>query len=312
MATDFSLYASAATQLGAWVADRSHGTLTLAHVAKSSHRAPDSPYRAQHESFYGDIDDLDQRILQIADDRLKQTITDLGRPTTRRETLIGEPFVELIHAVQKTGYDLVMTGTRGASAWKQFLIGSTARRLIRKCPSSVWVVKVEHAQPPRTILATTDFSEVSRRAVIEARWIAEQANAELRVLHVIDMHDVPDEMLERKSIQSFRRAMRDAAKQRFDEFLAALPPCPVPIVPVATWGIPWREVARFAKKSAADLVVLGTVGRSGISGLLLGNTADKVLSTCNASILTVKPADFVSPVAPAVGATHLVPNGTSP
>ena len=44
---------------------------------------------------------------------------------------------------------------------------------------------------------------------------------------------------------------------------------------------------------------MGTVGRSGIKGLLLGNTAEKVLGTCDCSILTVKPDGFVSPIDPA-------------
>lgn len=49
---------------------------------------------------------------------------------------------------------------------------------------------------------------------------------------------------------------------------------------------------------AADLIVIGTVGRSGIQGLLLGNTAEKVLDTCDCSIFTVKPDGFVSPIQP--------------
>jgi hypothetical protein len=53
------------------------------------------------------------------------------------------------------------------------------------------------------------------------------------------------------------------------------------------------------KHQAADLIVIGTVGRSGIKGLLLGNTAEKVLDTCDCSMLTVKPDEFVSPIEPA-------------
>ena len=305
VATDFSLYASAATQLGVWVADRSHGTLTLAHVAKSSHRVSDSQYKALHESFYGDIDDLDQRIRQISDERLKQTITDLGRPTTRRETLIGEPFVELIHAVQQEGYDLVMTGTRGASAWKQFLIGSTAKRLIRKCPSSVWVVKTEHAGPPKAVLAATDFSEVSRRAVMEGLWVAQQAAAEFHLLHSIDylidyLTDTPQEFATRFPVgEPLRRDIEEGAQKRLEAFVKSLDSDPAKIHLQLSWGTPWQEVGRLAQRLNIDLVAMGTVGRSGIKGVLLGNTAERILDTCDCSILVVKPADFVSPITPA-------------
>jgi len=44
---------------------------------------------------------------------------------------------------------------------------------------------------------------------------------------------------------------------------------------------------------------MGTVGRSGIKGVLLGNTAERILDRCDCSILTVKPDDFVSPISPA-------------
>jgi nucleotide-binding universal stress UspA family protein len=63
-----------------------------------------------------------------------------------------------------------------------------------------------------------------------------------------------------------------------------------------SWGTPWQEIRRAAKFLAADLVVIGTVGRSGIQGLLLGNTAEKILDTCDCSILTVKPEGFQSPL----------------
>ena len=53
---------------------------------------------------------------------------------------------------------------RGGSS---FFVGSTAKRLIRKCPSAVWIVKAEHVQALKVILALSDFSDVSRKAVLK-------------------------------------------------------------------------------------------------------------------------------------------------
>lgn len=61
-----------------------------------------------------------------------------------------------------------------------------------------------------------------------------------------------------------------------------------------SWGTPWQEIRRALKFQAVDLVVMGNVGRSGIPGLLMGNTPEKVLETCDCSILTVKPDGFQS------------------
>jgi len=52
----------------------------------------------------------------------------------------------------------------------------------------------------------------------------------------------------------------------------------------------------FAEKNKTDLIVMGTVGGSGLSGMLIGNTAEKVIAPINCSILTVKPENFQTPV----------------
>jgi nucleotide-binding universal stress UspA family protein len=66
--------------------------------------------------------------------------------------------------------------------------------------------------------------------------------------------------------------------------------------PHLSWGTPWKEINRLATEQSIDLITMGTVGRSGIRGLFLGNTAEKVLNACDCSILTLKPAGFISPI----------------
>jgi len=308
--TDFSEHANAAAKLAVWVAEQSEGQIVLAHVLSDLRRTVHhSSFKARMDLLYGEGELFEREIRLKSDTQLKRIIAGLGRPDIARyETLLGQPFVEIIHSVQQEGYDLVMTGTRGLSAWKQFLVGSTARRLIRKCPCSVWIVKAEHAMPPKVILAATDLSDVSRRAVEETLWIAERARAELHLVHVIDSADVPPDLLEpaagEKPSRSLRQQIRTEAKERFHEFVKSLRASDVPILTQLSWGTPWREIQRLVRKLKVDLVALGTVGRSGIQGVLLGNTAEKVLTTCDASILTVKPADFVSPIRPASWPLH--------
>ena len=61
-------------------------------------------------------------------------------------------------------------------------------------------------------------------------------------------------------------------------------------------GFPSKVIPEFAQKIDADLVVMGTIGRTGIPGLIIGNTAEDILNQIHCSVLAVKPADFVSPV----------------
>ncbi len=61
-------------------------------------------------------------------------------------------------------------------------------------------------------------------------------------------------------------------------------------------GTASKAITSFSEAVEADLIVIGTVGRTGIPGLIIGNTAENVLQTTSASVLAVKPSGFVSPV----------------
>jgi nucleotide-binding universal stress UspA family protein len=210
---------------------------------------------------------------------------------------IGESYAEIIQAVQCEGYDLVLAGTRGLAQWEEFLVGSTVRRLIRKCPASVWIAKAEHVGQPKVVLAATDFSMVSRKAVSQGLLVAQHAHAAFHLLHVVDAKDVPEDVISRiPKGSSLQQEINQEASKRMDVFIESLAMDRASIQVHQSCGTPWKEIRRAAKFQAADLVVMGTVGRSGIQGLLLGNTAEKVLDTCDCSILTVKPDGFESPL----------------
>lgn len=316
VATDFSPAAEAALRQGVWLARVSGARLTLVHalpdLRKLVHYAS---AQAKLDLLYGEGQQFEREVRRPSDARLKETIAALNAPdlTIHYETLIGDPAVEVIHAVQQEGYDLVLVGTRGRSLWERFFVGSTAKRLIRKCPSAVWIVKPEHSGPPAAILALTDFSEVSRRALLAAAWVAQRAQAALHLLHVIDASDVPEDLVEKlPQGASLREEIREEARQRLEQFVAGLPIPASQIRSHLSWGTPWKEIARLAQHERIDLIALGTVGRSGVAGILLGNTAEKVLDTCDCSVLTVKPEGFVSPILPACWPLHPGPSQDEP
>ena len=309
VATDFSPHAEAALKQAVWLARQSGAKIVVMHTLPDRLREVHSEtMRAQLDLLYGEGETVPRELRQESDARMKQMIVDLNATDldVRFETLPGEPFVELIHAVQEEGFDLVLAGTRGLAAWKQFLVGSTAKRLIRKCPSSVWVVKAEHVGPPKKVLAATDFSEVSRRAAREGLWIAQQASAEFHLLHSINylidyLTDTQKEFVTRFPVGGpLRREINDGAQKLLETFVESLDTDPAKVHLHLTWGTPWQEVNRLAQHLNIDLIALGTVGRSGLKGVLLGNTAERILDICDCSILAVKPADFVSPIGPFV------------
>ena len=164
--TDFSAYADAALKQAVWLARQSPAEITLAHTLPDlRHVVHSASTRAKLDLLQGEGEIFEREVRLASDTRMRQMIADLGATEldVSCETLLGEPCVELTHAVQSEGYDLVLAGTRGLASWEQFFVGSTAKRLIRKCPANVWIVKAEHVGPPRVVLATTDFSDVCPR-----------------------------------------------------------------------------------------------------------------------------------------------------
>jgi nucleotide-binding universal stress UspA family protein len=95
-----------------------------------------------------------------------------------------------------------------------------------------------------------------------------------------------------------RQEIRRAAVRQLDEFVHRHVRGDLVAGQRLATGTAWRMIRAAAHALDADLIVMGSVGRAGISGLLIGNTAEKVLRVCDRSILTVKPDGFVSPVQP--------------
>lgn len=291
VAVDFSPNSVAALKQAIWLARKTGAAIVLTHsILDVSQSIYWGPYERE----------VNQRELHNrSETAMRRLISDLNAvdlDVTFR-TLVGEPFVEITRAVQVEGYDMVLAGTRGAGIFEQFFVGSTAKRLIRKCPASVWIVKAENLVPPKVVLAATDFSDVSRKAVKEGLKIAQQSDAEFHLLHIIDSKDVPEDLISKVPDGStLRQEINEEATRRLNEFVASLAVDRKQIQSHLSWGTPWQEIQRISRHQAADLIVIGTVGRSGIKGLLLGSTAERVLDTCDCSILTIKPHDFVSPI----------------
>lgn len=308
VAMDFSAHSEAALRQAVWVARQSGARVVLAHCRPDLRKVVHSAStKAKLDLLLGEGDQFEREVRQKTDHRMRQLIagihaTDLD---IRCETLLGEPFVELIHAVQQEGYDLVLAGRRGLAAWQEFFVGSTTQRLVRKCPASVWVCKAEHIGCPKSVLAATDFSDVSRRAVLEGLSVARQASAPFHLLHVIDSRDVPEDAISTVSeASSLREEVNQAARHRLDAFVTSLETAPSSIHTHLSWGTPWQEIRRIATQQKIDLIAMGTVGRSGIKGVLLGSTAEKVLTICDCSLLTVKPEGYESPISPPFWPLH--------
>jgi nucleotide-binding universal stress UspA family protein len=194
---------------------------------------------------------------------------------------------------EESGSDLIVMGTHGKSALGRFFLGSVAEKVVRH--ASVPVVTVSPGREGyrgspnyARILATFDFSEHSKKAVLRAREIAETFGAQLQILHVVEQGVFPGHFAAwKKQISSELPEIAEEASRSITETFGDLTMDNVDIcVEVGTGdGKVHREITEFARRNAADLIVMGTYGLSGVEHMLLGSTTERVLRSAPCPVL---------------------------
>ena len=217
----------------------------------------------------------------------------------------GTPFLEIIRTVLRHHHDLVMKTIEPERRWRQMFLGSTDMHLLRKCPSALWLMQPAEPARYRRILVAVDpdvEDQVERELATHLLHLgislAQFEEAELLVGHAwspfaeakLKSH------LSMAEFSSYLRTCKQESTARLQTFLSTtcvdIPPDSMRLAR----GKADVVISRLARRHAVDLVVMGTVGRSGIPGLLIGNTAERMLNQLECSILTLKPPGFVSPV----------------
>lgn len=143
----------------------------------------------------------------------------------------------------------------------------------------------------KRILCPVDFSETSDLALLYAISLARAYDAELEVVHVVapPVTSLPGEHYLGNFVQVDMKALATACHERVDSLLADAP-CleKLQVTPTVVCGNPYVEIIRIATEKAADLLVMGTHGRSGLEHLLIGSVAERVVRKAPCPVLTVK------------------------
>jgi nucleotide-binding universal stress UspA family protein len=148
------------------------------------------------------------------------------------------------------------------------------------------------------ILLPTDFSEFSSEATNYACAFAEQFDAELHLLHVLEIHrsTTPD-LAMGLALPSRIKESREAAEKALENVLDSKWAEGRKVVKATAEGPPFSEIIRYAKQHDVDLIVMGTHGRSALVHVLIGSVAEKVVRKAPCPVLTVRPEghQFVMP-----------------
>ncbi|NNE00478.1 MAG: universal stress protein [Pirellulaceae bacterium] len=177
-------------------------------------------------------------------------------------------------------------------------------RLMRKCPCAVWLVTPSRVQFQHVLgcvdTATDDPRDVETNdKVLElSRNISHYHGGYYSIVHAWSVWNEP--MLKhRMDPDSFAEMVQSSQHQvetQLEKFLAkhgsGLNDKNVHLIK----GNTAAAISSFVDHQDVDLVVMGTVGRSGVSGMVMGNTAEQILNQLTCSVLALKPSDFVCPI----------------
>ena len=223
--------------------------------------------------------------------------------------LQGVPFVEIIRKVLRDGHDLVMKGAAGAGGAGLPFFASTDLHLLRKCPCPVWVMKTGDRPQFTRILAAVDPDPVSDQTQTLNTLIMDLATSLSSLdgseLHVVTVWKLEEEDTLRHSgfshiseteLDLLLEQRRVLSEVRLNDLLRGYSMNGSSRHVHLMKGSATEVIPDFADKQRIDLIVMGTVGRTGIRGLIIGNTAEAILGQVGCSVLAVKPPGFETPV----------------
>ncbi len=231
------------------------------------------------------------------------------------KVLIGKAFVQIIREVLRWQRDLVIKSIESTKGVEQHIFGSTDMKLLRKCPCPIWLIKSSQQQDYREILVGLDYEPENTQNDALNGQLMEMATS-LALANFSELHIVHAWRLQHESLLRSPRlgnsdaevdAMLEQEESKRRQWLAAIIDkyCSAQGKETTNFlnpqlhllqGDAQNVVPECAKKLGAELVVVGTVGRTGIPGFIMGNTAETILNQIDTAILAIKPTGFISPV----------------
>lgn len=281
VATDFSQEAGAAARRAALIAGETglHGALL--------HVLPGSLPPAMHV--------LAAAQAQQALSAVAAELQGLGAAFEPR-LLTGDIDAELARAV--AGFDFAIAGARGGNLLLDFALGRTSVRLVRDNQRPTLIVRRAPEGPYRRVVAAVDFSEPSRAAVALGALIAPRADFDL-----VHAYEVQFESTlrfagaEQAIVEAYRNDARVQAMEAMEAFARGLPIPGERILPVVMHGYPARVILDQAKRTGAELIVIGKHSAGVVERVLIASTALEVLEDADCDVLVV-PQPSGSPTRP--------------
>ena len=204
--------------------------------------------------------------------------------STEIKIMRGSAWEELIRSVGNRPDSMLICGTRDEGTVRRVLFGSTGLKLLRLSPGTVWLVKPREDDNDSTdIIAATDGGNVGADVIVTAVPLAKSLNARLHIVHAVEGGTgTPEALQQAEPVVHQQLANTDYRTLPFG------------VKVHVKSGSPDQCILDAVKEVNADLVVLGTSSKTGVSGLLPGSTVERLLPELPCSVMAIKPEGFRS------------------
>ena len=292
---DFSEHSRRALDHAVAIARWYRSTITALHVVSAVPVAAYAPGPLVYEPLLLTGPDRDQ--LQA---NLERFVDAEAAPGVAIECRVreGVAATEILDEAVEMDADLVTIGTHGRSGFERLVLGSVAEKVLRKarCP----VLTVSAAQPDavpaaavvfKRILCAVDFSDSSMQAMNYAMSLAQEADGELTLLHVLP--EMPEAMAAAPGEGTLADIMRQREADLRAQLQDAIPESVAAYCRIETvmpHGQPWREILREAAARQVELIVMGVQGRGAVDLMFFGSTTQHIVRQATCPVLTIKVA----------------------
>ncbi len=253
----------------------------------------------------GERDSMRQMVIQEKQQWLDDiiSVTNASVNITSKVVWHNRPFEAIINQVIEHKHDLLVKGTHQHDKFKSVVFTPTDWHILRKCPCPVLLVK-EHEWPQQgSILAAINVGSDEVEHLSLNKTITKQAInlAQLITANVHLVNSYPGTPVNiaieipEFDASEYNNAMQAHHKEAMNNHANSFD---IPLTQTyVEEGLPETVIEQVALKIDAELVILGTVGRTGISAALIGNTAEHVIDQLNCDVLALKPDGYISPMA---------------
>ncbi|MEC9346727.1 MAG: universal stress protein [Pseudomonadota bacterium] len=244
-------------------------------------------------------DDQPRRIVDTERDeawtllrQISATLRDVDGVACESRVILASPFVGIAQAVTDAAPDLLVIGPHRRQVLRDVFVGTTAERTFRSVDCPILMANATPAGPYRHVLLTTDLSDGSRDALRRYRRSGLNEHARSSLLYLFDapaLRLVLGNTMPRQHRDHYLADERTDAARELSRFMASTGLGNArPIVRHDDAGVP-HEILKAADAEKADLIVVATHGRDGLTTMLIGSVTEQVLGNALIDVLAIPP-----------------------